>query len=227
MTFAEENLEMVVQLALAVALSGAIGLEREWRGRAAGLRTMVLVAVGSTTMMLASAQIAAGDFDAVAVSADPTRVAAGIITGVGFLGAGVILKLGDVIRGVTTAAAIWFVAGLGIVVGCKNYVLATLSTVIVLVVLLVLHYVERLVPQQVYRKLRITVASSHTEALVASCRTQFDELSSRLSQLRLRQRPTEGVTEVEFQVRTTRHLDPVPLVKRLSALEGVQSVGWL
>lgn len=226
MPFMEANLEMVVQLALAVALSGIIGLEREWRGRAAGLRTMVLVAVGSTTMMLASAQIAASHSNAVAVSADPTRVAAGIITGVGFLGAGVILKLGDVIRGVTTAAAIWFVAGLGIVVGCKNYGLAAMSTFIALVVLLVLHYVERLVPQQVYRRLKVTVQSVHSEAFIACCQAQLEGVSSRLGDLRICQRSAEGLTDVEFQVRTTRTVDPLPLIQRLGAHDGVQSVSW-
>lgn len=221
------DLEMVLQLGMAIALSGLIGLEREWRGRAAGLRTMVLVCVGSTTMMLASARIAASALDASAISADPTRIAAGIITGVGFLGAGVILKLGDLIRGVTTSAAIWFVAGLGIVIGCKDYLLAAFSTALVLLVLILLHYAERLVPQQVFRTLTIATRSEQAAEVIAACSALIDGVSSRPFDLRVSQQDSDDTTSLVLLLRTTRkQVDPLQLVRTLSALPGVRRVDW-
>src|SRR5512143_587908 len=109
--------DAVLRLLLAILLGGAIGLERESRGRPAGLRTHILVCLGATIIMIASTRM--GELTQVLsstsrVQVDPGRIAAGIVTGIGFLGAGAIIRIGDLVRGLTTAGCIWFVAALGI-----------------------------------------------------------------------------------------------------------------
>jgi putative Mg2+ transporter-C (MgtC) family protein len=133
--------EVILRLLLAVLFSGLVGLEREVHGRAAGLRTHILVCVGSTLMMLTGMHL----FEAYrgTASVDPSRVAAQVVSGIGFLGAGTIIQIRDSIRGLTTAASLWAAAGIGLAVGSGFYVGAFSTTAIVLVVLYLLSRVER------------------------------------------------------------------------------------
>ncbi len=132
--------QIIIRLILSVVLSGVIGLERQIRRRAAGLRTHILVSVGSTLIMLTSIYI----FDIYKDSAqmDPARIAAGVITGIGFLGAGTIIRYGEEVRGLTTAATLWVVAALGLAVGCGFYTAAFTTTVLVILSLLLLRRLE-------------------------------------------------------------------------------------
>ena len=111
--------EIALRLVVAAALTGLVGLEREWRERAAGLRTHTLVGVGSALFTLVSAygfnEFLVGNTNV--VRTDPTRIAAQIVTGIGFLGAGAILRQGLAIRGLTTAAGLWVAAAIGMAVG--------------------------------------------------------------------------------------------------------------
>ncbi|OIO78827.1 MAG: hypothetical protein COW11_04095 [Candidatus Omnitrophica bacterium CG12_big_fil_rev_8_21_14_0_65_43_15] len=134
------NFQIILRLALAAVLSGVIGFEREVHGRAAGLRTHILVCVGSALIMLTSLYIF--DIYISRVSLDPTRLATGVITGIGFLGAGTIIRSGASIKGLTTAASIWAVAGVGLAVGCGFYIGAFATTAIMLIALLFLRKVE-------------------------------------------------------------------------------------
>lgn len=137
------HFETLFRLVLASVLSGVIGFEREAHGRAAGLRTHILVCVGSTLIMLTSLYI----FDIYIGRAplDPTRIAANVVAGIGFLGAGTIIRSGSSVIGLTTAASIWAVAGIGLAVGCGYYSGAFLTTLIILATLLVLRKVEGVV----------------------------------------------------------------------------------
>ncbi len=134
------NLEVILRLLLSVLLSGLVGLEREAKGRAAGLRTHMLVCVGSCLMMLTGVYMAAHYHGTMDV--DPTRLAAQVVSGIGFLGAGTIIQFRDSVRGLTTAASVWAAAGIGLAVGGGFYLGAVATTVLVLVVLLVLHGFE-------------------------------------------------------------------------------------
>jgi putative Mg2+ transporter-C (MgtC) family protein len=124
--------ELLLRLGLSVVLCGAIGLEREARGQAAGLRTHILVGLGSTLFTLVSAY---GFEDAPHTNLDPTRISAQIVTGIGFLGAGTIIRHGLTVRGLTTAAALWIVAAIGMAVGAGYYLGAIVTTAIILVAL--------------------------------------------------------------------------------------------
>ena len=125
--------EVVVRLLLAVLFSGLIGLEREVSGRAAGFRTHILVCVGSTLVMLTALHLM--DQYRGMASIDPGRVAAQVVSGIGFLGAGTIIQIRDSVRGLTTAAGLWASAGIGLAIGSGFYVGAVATTVIVLLVL--------------------------------------------------------------------------------------------
>ncbi len=137
--------EVLARLALAGALGGAIGFERELRDQEAGFRTHLLVAVGSAAFTLVSAY-GFRDFHygrATGFTLDPTRIAAQIVTGIGFLGAGAIIRQGASIRGLTTAATLWVVASIGLASGAGYYPVAVLGTAVVLFALYPLRLIGR------------------------------------------------------------------------------------
>lgn len=130
----------VIALTLAVILCGAIGMERELRGRSAGLRTHLLVGVGSCMIMIISIYGFPAMFQG---NRDVARLAAQIIAGVGFLGAGAIIYRNSGTKGLTTAATIWIVMAIGLACGSMNFILAVGGTLLILVVLTVFRKVER------------------------------------------------------------------------------------
>jgi len=134
------DIQVVLRLLLSAVLSGLIGLERQLHRRAAGMRTHILVSVGSTLIMLTSMYIF--DIYKDKVLSDPSRIASGIITGIGFLGAGTIIRYGEEIKGLTTAATLWVAAAVGMAVGCGFYLAACATTIIALTVLLLLKTIE-------------------------------------------------------------------------------------
>src|SRR5512134_1530846 len=147
-----EILEIVFRLVAALAAGGIVGLERSFRGRAAGFRTHALVCLASSLLMLVTVYehqwFSAHGGSRVVV--DPTRMAQGIMTGIGFLGAGVIVKEGLTVRGLTTAASIWVTAAIGILTGIGFHVAAGLGVVLTLGTLSVFRWIEGRMPTQFY-----------------------------------------------------------------------------
>ena len=129
-TTMEIHFETALQLLISLIIGTAIGLEREYRSKAAGLRTMIMICFGSTIFTELSISIG-GD-------SSPDRVASAVITGIGFLGGGVIFKDGLTINGITTATTIWIAAALGMAVGAGEYFIALIGSVVVLIVLMFL-----------------------------------------------------------------------------------------
>lgn len=131
------DIQVVLRLFLAAILGGIIGFERQKHNkRIAGLRTHILVTVGSALIMLVSIYI----FEAYAGKApvDPARIAAGVVTGIGFLGAGTIIRSGENVQGLTTAASLWTVSGIGLAVGCGFYIAGCTASIIALATLYLL-----------------------------------------------------------------------------------------
>ena len=129
--------QVVWRLFLAAALGGVIGFEREKHNkRMAGFRTHILVSIGSSLIMLVSMHI----FEIYAGKApvDPARIAAGVVTGIGFLGAGTIIRSGENVQGLTTAASLWTVSGIGLAVGCGFYIAGCTASIIALAALYLL-----------------------------------------------------------------------------------------
>jgi putative Mg2+ transporter-C (MgtC) family protein len=137
--------DVSLRLLLAAGLGAAIGIEREIHQKPAGLRTNILIAVGAALFTTVSVQLGA-------VASTPDRIAAQIVTGVGFLGAGAILRSGGSVHGMTTAATIWVNAAVGMAVGAGEYLMASMATGITLAVLAVLGPVERHFERQSHLK---------------------------------------------------------------------------
>ena len=127
-----DELEMVLRVLLAMALGAIIGFQRGKAEKPAGMRDLILISTGSALFTVVSIY---------GFGADPARVAAGIVTGIGFLGAGAIIRRGEggVVKGLTTAATIWITAGIGLAAGAGMYIIAAVTTFLVLVILLLPH----------------------------------------------------------------------------------------
>ena len=132
--------QIILRLTLSVLLGGLVGLERQIHRRSAGLRTHILVSLGSCLIMLTSLYVF--DIYKNSVPLDPGRIAAGVITGIGFLGAGAIIRDREGVKGLTTAASLWVVAGIGLAVGCGFYTASLFTTVLTLIALFFLRYME-------------------------------------------------------------------------------------
>jgi putative Mg2+ transporter-C (MgtC) family protein len=183
-----DNLVMMVRIVGALAIGAVIGLERSFHGRPAGFRTHALVCVASALLMLVTVyqnewmtQVAID-----AIRTDPTRMAQGIMTGIGFLGAGVIFKEGLIVRGLTTAASIWMTASIGILVGVGFWMPAVFGTIATLIVLSAFRIVEDKLPAEFYAhhhlrfKRDAVMGEAELRKLVGSHGFSVANLSSRL-----------------------------------------------
>ena len=152
MIFGQEELVITARVLAALVIGGMIGFERTFHGRPAGFRTHALVCLASALLMLVTVYQSQW-MHAVplgTITTDPTRMAQGIMTGIGFLGAGVIFKEGLTVRGLTTAASIWVTAAIGILVGIGFYFAAVLGAVATLAVLALFRLIERRLPTEFY-----------------------------------------------------------------------------
>ena len=212
--------EILLRLVVVVVLCGAIGLERQAREQIAGLRTHVIVGLGSGLFTLVSAYGFSGSgFSRI----DPTRIAAQVVSGIGFLGAGVILRYGVTVRGVTTAAALWISAAIGMATAAGFYVGAAATTVIALVALVAL---RRLKPV-VRRRLGSEALSLELELAPGA------SIRSLLSELRRRQLRVEGLKShilddgserLQLDLRGPASLDLDSILSGLAQIEDVARI---
>jgi putative Mg2+ transporter-C (MgtC) family protein len=161
--------EIILRLLLGTLIGGVIGFERQIHGRPAGLRTHLLVCVASVLLMIVSEYYHyLGVMDSSYVRADPGRIAAGAITGVGFIGAGVVLKTGFSIQGLTTAACIWVVSAIGLSVGSGLYVAGIATFFITISSLTLLRLAERKMPKLAFSYITVSADSALREEDVLS-----------------------------------------------------------
>jgi putative Mg2+ transporter-C (MgtC) family protein len=216
--------ELALRVGLAAGLGAAIGLERELREREAGLRTHLLVSLGAALFTLVSAY---GWTDwrfsnAEGIVFDPTRIAAQIVTGVGFLGAGAIIRQGLTVRGLTTAATLWAVAAIGMSVGAGYYSAAILTTAVVLISLwplriLAFRLFVRVRPEE--RPLEIELPSGASAQPVLAA---VEELGAEVESLHL-ERSRDGLLVV---MRAAFPEGPRRTLARLADLPDVRAVRW-
>lgn len=133
------DMEIILRLLLSVLWGGLVGIEREYRSKSAGFRTMIMISMGACAFTMASQYLGG--------TANPDRVASNIVTGIGFLGAGVIFRGHNRISGITTAATIWGVAAVGMGIGCGFYFAAACASIMILLVLALLPSLERYIDQ--------------------------------------------------------------------------------
>ncbi|WP_374694319.1 MgtC/SapB family protein [Janthinobacterium sp. J1-1] len=215
--------ELVGRLAFSALLGSVIGYERERLAWVAGLRTHMLVCVGSTLIMIVSAY-GFSEVLSERVTLDPSRMAAQVVSGIGFLGAGAILARGEIVRGLTTAASVWSVAGIGLAVGGGLYTPAVAATVIILIILAGIKPLEkRFIGSRQRRELLIT---AERDALsLDKLHEALGAGTTRVQQFIIRQK--EGVPQLDDIVITFARVTPMQflaLQKRLEAVPGVSSV---
>ncbi len=217
--------DLCARLGCAALLGGAIGLERHWSDKAAGLRTHMLVSLGAALFMIVSAH----GFDDVLspsrVELDPSRVAAQVVSGIGFLGAGAILRRHEAVVGLTTAASIWAVAALGLAAGGGLYVAAAITTAIILAILTVMRWVESRVRVRP-RSFVLAVSTRTRDAASQVVETILDSSSVNILDLRVRggDRPTDRVVRAVL-ARPAQEALP-PLVAQLQTIEEVFDIRY-
>lgn len=219
--------ELILRLVVAAVLCGAIGLEREARDQVAGLRTHILVGVGATLFTLVSAygfaSFIGSDRASTNVTFDPTRISAQIVTGIGFLGAGAIIRQGFNVRGLTTAASLWAAAAIGLAVGAGYFLGAVSATVIVLIVLLIL----RALRPRFRQLIRTSYGTLHVDLTrEASAAAVFGSLVSRGVGVRAVETEQEGERQrLSMHVRLPPGAGFAELVEELGGLPGVTRAG--
>jgi putative Mg2+ transporter-C (MgtC) family protein len=203
--FSQVYHEELVKLALAVVLAGLLGLEREYKGRTAGLRTHILVCLGSTLAMMVSGAIAQQWNQAgVPVWLDSGRIAAGILTGVGFLGAGAIITGRSGVQGLTTAAIIWFVAALGIAIGAGLYSIAIIATFFALFVVVLFQQIEWLIPAK--RRFSFVLRTHGGWERAETIHALLRKEGNRTSVVDVRLMEEGGMIEIRIEVNATRRI---------------------
>ena len=184
-TSLEWPLEGLLRLLSAITAGGLVGLERELRGRQAGFRTYMLVCLGSCVVMVVSTRFAHFQFHAppgTNINVDPARIAYGVMTGIGFLGAGVIVHGKGSVRGLTTAAGIWCIAGVGLAIGFGLYLFGLLAAILMLIALWLLDYVEDALPKVRYRT--VTLRTDWRTNCISDCVKRFKKAGFKIIDVR-------------------------------------------
>ncbi len=186
-------LEITLKLLLAVALGGLIGLERESSQKPAGFRTNILICVGSTMMMILSGLLLPGK---AGEGGDLTRIAAGVIAGIGFIGAGTIIQSRGIVVGLTTAATLWAVGGLGLVIGAGHYLPAIIFTAIIILTLIIFRQIEgQYIKRSIYR---YHLKTKYSKDILSNIKKIALHEGIRFRELTLKKEGTLAVVDLSF-----------------------------
>jgi putative Mg2+ transporter-C (MgtC) family protein len=217
------HLELMLRILLGTGLGAAIGLERDLHGRPAGLRTHAIVALASATFMVVSTRFvffqhyAAGDL----VEVDASRIAASVVSGIGFLGAGAILRTGITIRGLTTAAGLWLVSAIGMAAGGGMYAVSIFVTVLGLAALTLLRWFEDR-GEQAARQ-RLTLVLDESVSPVPSIVDALSRVGATVSEQEYERTRDEGA-RIIFDVRTAKPVDGHALAHALEGTAGIRQL---
>src|SRR5699024_1705100 len=212
---------IMIRIVIALILSGLIGFERELKNHSAGFRTHILVGVGACLMMLLSLY----GFETLIpvydnIRFDPARIPSYVISGIGFLGAGTIIVNGMTIRGLTTAASIWTVAGLGLVVGAGMYAAAVFTTFIILLSLIFLNNFEKLFRRKKPYQIEITALPVLTINSVVSV---FESYSLTINQVNI-ERIDDELRNIIVKIEPYKELNQVELFEDISKIDYVKNI---
>ena len=217
--------EMGLRLLAAAALGGLIGFEREYNEQPAGFRTHILVTLGAALFTMAGAYGTAAFVDADVVRFDPTRVAAQVVTGIGFLGAGAILRQGINIRGLTTAASIWVTASIGVAVALGFWTPALVTTALALVSLLLLRPIQRVVLRSLRQSLFKVVVDLETSGRLARVNETLEGGGINLRRMRTVGLPNQQ-RQIILDVEISEDTDIEDVADQLRKIDGVSAVDW-
>jgi putative Mg2+ transporter-C (MgtC) family protein len=224
----DEILSMIFKLLLSALLGGLIGLEREIHARAAGFRTHILVATGSTLIMMVSQYMFTLYQDQTAssiVRLDPGRIAAMTITGIGFLGAGTIIQSKEIIRGLTTAACLWLIAAVGLAVGCGFYLPAITTCIIALISLYLLHHLENILKKDWYRKL--TLIADDSDDHFSSIEEVLTAHHIHILKVGFDKNTNQKEVTYHIDLRMKKDLRDFKIIHDLARISGLKRLQWL
>lgn len=210
-------MDIILKISLASILGGLIGLEREAINRPAGFRTHILVAIGSALIMLVSLEMGKH-------GGDPARIAAQVISGIGFLGAGTILRTGNNIEGLTTAASLWLCAGIGIATGSGYYIGAVFTTIVALFFLKNAKVFEKILKKTSFKDF---VIIGHTRpGLIGDIGTIFGEYHITIKDISILSLEIEDVLkeELHFTVKLPHNINIDSLFDDLLSIDGVNKL---
>jgi putative Mg2+ transporter-C (MgtC) family protein len=209
------------RLGVSFLLGGLIGLEREWHRQSAGLRTHIVICLGSTLLTLMSIYLPQTftHFQA----GDPARIAAQVVSGIGFLGGGAIFRMGVNVRGLTTAASIWVVAGIGMVVGAGMYVAALVGTGLVLFALFVMvPFEKKLFPSRSLRNLEIALNSDRVKT--DNVFPILERYGIEVKVMDVSQSFEEKQIRMKLTVQVPEEVDWTELYKALGSVQGIAKI---
>lgn len=212
---------VLFRIAVGLLIGAVIGLEREYHDQPAGFRTHILISVGATVIMLVS--IGVPQLYATEGVGDPGRIAAQVVSGIGFLGAGAIIKFGADIRGLTTAASIWAVAALGLAAGAGMYLVTAIATFVIFFTLVVLNWLEKRVFRQRLMKV-FTIRVEKAETGLQEIRRLIENEDVRVRTVNAIWEQEAGMREIRLYAFVPRKLDFDRLARELGTLAGVTRV---
>ncbi len=211
-------IEMILRLVVAALFGGLVGYQRERAEKPAGLRTHVLVCLGSALIM----QLSFYPFEGIA-AVDPTRIAAGVVVGIGFLGAGTIIRQGSTVRGLTTAATVWATAGVGMAVGIGFYVPAVATTVLIIVILTILKSIE---VRMIGDNKLIDLVSKDIPGQMGKVGTVLGELGVNIKNIEIECVEDTGLCNLRLQVEQPARVSESGIIDQLSAVAGISQVSF-
>lgn len=213
--------EMIARLALAVVLGGAIGYQRERSEKPAGLRTHALVCLGSALMMIISI-----DLEPLLglQRTDITRIAASVVTGIGFLGGGAIIRQGNIVRGLTTAASIWVVSGVGLATGGGLYLAACASTIFILLTLTALKYIE-VAAMPGHRTICLTAVD--TPQQIGLVVTALSQIEVTVGTIEIEPLEGEGVNIIQLGLQIPAEVENDEIISALASIKGIGEIHWI
>jgi len=214
--------EIVLRLFLGAVLGGIIGVERQVHGRQAGFRTQLIVCVASVLVMIVSEYYHHLSYmNPSYIRVDPGRIAAGAITGIGFIGAGAILKMGITVQGLTTAACLWMVSAIGLAIGAGLYVAGIAASFLTLFSLLVLRIIERQMSRLVYKFITVTTGENIEDERINSV---LEARGLRIGKIDYERDIVRG--EITYNIAVSlKHNEPLKaLLDELSSISGIKKV---
>lgn len=210
-----EYIEVIFKFILAVVLGGIIGWEREMVNKPAGLRTHIIVCLGSTLITIVSTTL---------TGSDPGRIAAQIVSSLGVLGALVVLREGQqIIRGITTAVSMWFMGGVGVAIGAGKYFPAIVSTIALYIILVFLKSLEGRLLGHGRGKI-LHIRATNRPGLIGDIGKTLGAYKVDIVDIKLQ--ITEDIADIVLQVTSPDKFDPSGMLCEMQRLEGIRSLGW-
>ena len=214
--------QIILRVLVGAVLGAAVGLERERQDQPAGLRTHMILVIGATLAMVLSVNLGYL-FARPGTPADPARLAAQVISGIGFLGAGAILRYGFTVKGLTTATSLWTMAIVGMAVGAGYYLIGVVTTVMILVVLALLNIIEnRFLRTSISRFL--SIEASYKKGVVKNIRHIVEEFSDSVSSFNIQKSVKDKRMRIQIVARISRDQKLEDLIDNLSDISGVRNL---